>query len=283
MPRAMRRTMKWIGIFAAGAVLAMALAAYSLAEARRDPVVRRASVALAGWPRGAKPIRVALLSDIHIGSPAMDAGRLARIVDRVDALRPDLILIAGDFIDGDDPRGAARLGDAMIVPLRRLHAPLGVVAVPGNHDHATGLATVRTQLERAGVMLLVNQAAVRGPLAIAGLDDPSTLHDKMPATLTALRRLLGARVMLAHAPDAAAHMAPDVGLLLVGHTHCGQVVLPLWGPLVPMAPYEKRYPCGVFREPGRTTIVTAGLGTSIGPFRLNAPPDLWLLTLGPAG
>lgn len=282
MPRAMRHAMQWIRILAAATVLAMALAAYSLAEARRDPVVRRASVALADWPQGAKPIRVALLSDIHIGSPAMHAGRLARIVDQVDALRPDLILIAGDFIDGDDPRGAARYGGAMIGSLRRLHAPLGVVAVPGNHDHATGLPTVRAQLKRAGITLLANQAAERGPLAIGGLDDPSTLHDRMPATLAALRRLSGARVMLAHAPDAAAHLPTDVGLLLVGHTHCGQVVLPFWGSIIPMAPYEARYRCGVFREPGRTIVVTAGLGTSIGPFRLNAPPDLWLLTLGPA-
>ena len=276
--------MRWVTRFVlAGAVFVLALAAYAFAEARRDPVVRRATLSLPGWPRGARPVRVALLGDIHIGTLAMEPGRLNRIVGQVDALRPDLVLIAGDFIFGHDPNGAARLGEPMVAPLRGLRAPLGVIAVPGNHDHWTGEAVVRAQLRRAGIVMLANQAVRRGPLAVGGLDDAFTGHDDVPATMTALRRLPGARLIVTHSPDVAARLPADVRLLLAGHTHCGQVVLPFWGPVENVSRYEKRYLCGVVREGAHTVVVTAGVGTSGGPFRLNAPPDIWLLTLGPDG
>jgi predicted MPP superfamily phosphohydrolase len=97
-----------------------------------------------------------------------------------------------------------------------------------------------------------------------------------------MRRLTGARLILTHSPDIAPNLPPQVSLLLAGHTHCGQVVLPLLGPISEVSRYGARYRCGIRREGGRIVVVTAGLGTSGGPFRLGAPPDLWLLTLGPA-
>lgn len=255
------------------------VAAYAFAEARRDPVVRRATIALPLWPPGTPPIRVVLLSDIHIGSAVSDATRLRRIVARVDALRPDLILIAGDFIFGERADGASLHGPAMIAPLRRLRAPLGVVAVVGNHDYHTGIDVVRRDLAAAGIRLLRNQAAHVGPLSIGGIDDSVTGHAKVIATTNMARKTPGARIILTHSPDIARFLAPDMTLLLAGHTHCGQIVLPVIGPVAEVA--AARYRCGLMREGGRTVIVTAGIGISGVPFRLGAPPDLWLLTLGP--
>jgi len=260
-------------------IAGLAVAAYAFAEARRDPVVRRATVALPLWPAGARPIRVALLSDIHIGSAASDAARLRRIVAQVDALRPDLVLIAGDFIFGERSDGAALHGATMIAPLRALHAPLGVVAVAGNHDYHTGIGVVRQQLAAAGVRLLRNQAAQIGPLSIGGIDDSVTGHAKVVSTTNKARKTPGARILLTHSPDVAHFLTPDMTLLLAGHTHCGQIVLPVIGPVAEVA--AARYRCGLVREATRTVIVTAGIGTSGVPFRLGAPPDLWLLTLGP--
>ncbi|WP_375398551.1 metallophosphoesterase [uncultured Sphingomonas sp.] len=259
----------------------MAILTYAFAEARHDPVVRTARIALPGWPAGAAPVRMVLISDIHIGTAAMDAARLDRIVMQIDALRPDLVLIAGDFIFGHDPRGAERLGPAMVAPLSRLRARLGVVAVMGNHDNWTGAATVRAQLASAGIIVLENQAIVRGPLALGGVGDDFSGHADLPATLAALRRLPGARVLLTHSPDLAPMLPDDTTLLLAGHTHCGQVVLPLFGPLSEVSRYGNRFRCGLIVEGSHIIVVTGGLGASGVSLRLGAPPDLWLLTLGP--
>jgi predicted MPP superfamily phosphohydrolase len=254
---------------------------YAHEEARRDPVVRTATIRLPDWPAKAKPVRAVLISDIHIGSTAMDARRLARIADQINALHPDIVLIAGDMIFGHDRQGAVRLGGGLVAPLSHLRAPLGAVAVLGNHDHWTGAATVRDDLQRAGVTVLENEAIMRGPLAIGGVDDDSSGHAEVRGTLARLRALKGARIVLTHSPDIAPSLPADTPLLLAGHTHCGQVVLPFFGPISEVTRYPERYRCGIRVEGKRAVVVTAGLGTSGPPLRLGAPPDLWLLTLGP--
>ena len=259
------------------ALVGLALLGWMHAEARRMPVVRRAEAALPGWPKGAVPVTVALLSDLHVGNAAMPAGRLRRIVAQVNALRPDLIVIAGDFIAGHE-REDAEAASGLAV-LKGLRAPLGVVAVPGNHDHWTDIGRVRAALEGAGVTVLANAAVRRGPLAIAGLDDQPTGHADVALLRRRLERVGGARVVLAHSPDIAPVLPADLTLLMAGHTHCGQIVLPLVGP--PIEVSRPRYRCGVVREGARTVIVGAGVGTSVLPLRLGAPPDLWLVRLGP--
>ncbi len=210
-----------LAIVAAGAVLA-----YGYREARADPIVRRADVVLPNWPANAHPVRVALISDIHVGSPAMDAARLARIVDRVNALDPDIVLIAGDFISGHDRGSSARLAPALVAPLVKLRPRLGTFAVLGNHDWWTGPRGVRSALEAAGITVLENRAVRVGPLAIGGVGDRMTRHDRAVPTLTALHALGGAPVVLTHGPDIVP-VLPKLGvpLVLAGHTHCGQGVV----------------------------------------------------------
>jgi len=266
-------------------VLVLALAAFILyahREALRDPIVRTATIRLPNWPSGAKPIRAVLISDLHLDGQAMDEVRLDRIVAQINALNPDIVFLAGDYIYGHDPAGAKKYGPGLVVPLSKLRPPLGVIAVLGNHDQWTGADIVRAQLAWAGVIVLENDAIARGPIAIGGVGDRYSGHDNLAATLAKLRPLAGARVLLTHSPDIAPDMPADTSLLLAGHTHCGQIVLPLWGPISDVSRYGARYRCGVRVEGARTVVVTAGLGTS-GPMalRLNAPPDLWLLTLGP--
>jgi predicted MPP superfamily phosphohydrolase len=116
---------------------------------------------------------------------------------------------------------------------------------------------------------------------VGGLDDAFTDRDDLPATLAALRKLKGPKLILSHSPDPFADVKDDVSLMLAGHTHCGQIVLPLVGPLSTASKYGRRYACGLVREGGRTLVVTAGLGTSGIPLRLGAVPDLWLIELLP--
>lgn len=246
-------------------------------EARRDPVIRRATVHLRDWPRGKPPLRVLLLSDIHMGSAVMDPARLNRIVDQANALTPDLMLIAGDFVYGNDAIEGARSARQLIAPLARLRAPLGVVAVSGNHDYWAGRGSLPPALKLAGVTLLDNEAVVRGPLAIGGLADGYTLHARIPETMAALDKLPGARIVLTHAPEVTPYLPGKAQLVLAGHTHCGQIVIPWLGPLGRTA--RARFGCGWTRDHDRLNLVTAGLGTSILPLRLGADPDMWLLTL----
>ena len=91
----------------------------------------------------------------------------------------------------------------------------------------------------------------------------------------------GARILLSHSPDPFPRVPGDVGLMLAGHTHCGQIRLPLIGAVSTMSDYGDRYACGLVRENAKVLIVSAGLGTSILPLRLGAPPDLWLIRVGP--
>ena len=249
-------------------------------EARLDPAIRRATVHLPDWPTGRAPVRVLLLSDIHMGSAVMDAARLGRIVDQANALKPDLVLIAGDFVYGNAPVEGARSARRLVAPLARLHAPLGVVAVSGNHDYWAGQDSLPPALERAGVTLLENKAIVRGPLAIGGLADGYTLHARIPLTMNALYKLPGAKVVLTHAPEITPYLPGEAHLVLAGHTHCGQMVVSWLGPLSRVA--RARYGCGWTRERDRDrlNLVTAGVGTSILPLRLGTVPDMWLLTLG---
>ena len=270
-------------LFLAGVLAGLALLAWTYITATEDPVVRNLRVSAPGWPSGARPLRLLLLSDIHVGGPDMPPKRLSRIVAQINRLQPDIVLIAGDLVT--DKRLATRYysHEEAVAPLVGLRPRLATVAVLGNHDHWRDAPAARRALARARIRLLENQAVQVGPVAIGGLDDDFTERADRPATLAALRRLSGPRLILSHSPDPFAKPAPDVFLMLAGHTHCGQISPPLIGPLSTMSDYGRRYACGVVRERGRTLVVTAGLGTSGLPLRLGAVPDMWLVEIGPAG
>lgn len=242
------------------------------------PVVRSTAVNVEAL---AAPVRLILLSDIHVAGPDMPPSRLKRIVAQINALRPDVIVIAGDFIS--DKRIATRRYSAeeAIAPLIGLRARLGIVAVLGNHDHWRDAAAISVQLKRARIHILENDAARIGPLTIGGVDDPFTQHDDLARTIQRMRSLPPSRILVSHSPDIFPKVPADVALTLAGHTHCGQIRLPLMGALSTMSAYGERYACGRLDEKGRTLITSAGLGTSLIPLRLGAAPDVWLVNLQP--
>jgi hypothetical protein len=257
-----------------------ALLLFSYGTAVWEPKVRSTRIALAGWPAGASPLRLVLISDVHVGGPDMPPARVRRIVGQINRLSPDIVLIAGDLVT--DKRLATRYysHDEAVAPLAGLRPRLATIAVLGNHDHWRDAAAARRALARAGIRLLENQAVQIGPVGIGGLDDDFTDRADVPATLAALRGLKGPRLILSHSPDPFPDLGPEVSLMLAGHTHCGQIAPPLIGPLSTMSDYGHRYACGVVREGGKTLVVTAGLGTSGIPLRLGAVPDMWLVEIG---
>jgi predicted MPP superfamily phosphohydrolase len=264
-----------------GTLLGAALLLVSYGTAVRDPAVRNARIAAAGWPAGAPSLRLLLVSDVHVAGPDMPPARVRRIVDQINRLSPDIVLIAGDLVS--DKRTATRYYslEEAVEPLAELRPRLATIAVLGNHDHWRDAAAARRALARAGIRLLSNQAVQVGPVAVGGLDDDFTGRADLPETLAALRRLRGPKLLLSHSPDPFPDVGSDIFLMLAGHTHCGQVAPPLIGPISTMSRYGRRYACGLVREGGKTLVVSAGLGTSVLPLRLGAVPDMWLVEVGP--
>jgi predicted MPP superfamily phosphohydrolase len=257
------------------------IVAYAYATAVSGPVIRNARVAAPGWPSATPPIRLLLISDVHVAGPDMPPARLRRIVDRINRLEPDIVLIAGDLVS--DKRLATHHYslDEAVAPLAALRPRLATVAVLGNHDHWRNEGAARRALGRAGIRLLQNQAVQVGPVAVGGLDDDYTGRADLPATAAALSKLSGPKLILSHSPDPFPDVGQDVFLMLAGHTHCGQIAPPLIGPVSTMSRHGRRYACGTVREGGRTLIVSSGLGTSVMPLRLGAVPDMWLVEVGP--
>lgn len=275
------RALRWALVMLLAAVAALTAKAWS--DTVAGPDVMRLTARIKGIPADTPPMRLLLLSDIHVAGPDMPPERLARIVQQANALRPDVVLIAGDFVS--EKRTATRLypAEAAIAPLAALEAPSGKIAVLGNHDHWFGIAAVRRELEKAGFTVLANAAARAGPLAIGGIDDDYTGHADLPATLAAMDRLGGGSVLLSHSPDPFPDLPAGFGLMLAGHTHCGQIRYPWGGSPATMSAYGDRYACGAVRENGNLLVTTAGLGTSVLPFRLFSRPEMWLIELVPAG
>lgn len=265
------------------AALAIVLGA-GLIAARSDPVVRSARLKLADFPADAAPLRLVLLSDIHVGNLAMPTWRLERIVDQVNALQPDAVLITGDFVNGEAPDSAKFHPWMITAPLARLHAPLGVYATLGNHDLDTDAHLVEAALGRAHVRLLSDSAARVGPITLIGVDYGETGRHDLARALRQARPLGGVPVLATHAPPHPWLMPRGLPLVLAGHTHCGQIVLPgwdnSWDPLHHEQRYDPRYRCGMVASAGYVTVVTAGLGAASDlPFRIGAPSDVWVLTL----
>jgi predicted MPP superfamily phosphohydrolase len=268
-------------IFRWAATAGFFLLLYMFLLARSDPVVRHFAYHPAGWNAQDGRMRLVLLTDTHMSRPATPPQRLARIVDEINGLKPDLVLLGGDYMS-TGPLAFSRYPAAeAVAPFRRIKAKYGVLAVPGNHDHWAGLGVVGHALADAGVTTLVNGAVRRGPLVIGGIDDDFTRQGDVRGTATLMRRLGGTPVLLSHSPDIFPAVPGRVGLVLAGHTHCGQVVLPLIGaPYIPSR-YGARFRCGIHQNGAQTLIVSAGVGTSVLPLRFGAPPDIWVIDISP--
>lgn len=261
-------------------VAAIGLLAFGYYTATRDPVVRRLTVHMRDWPAGAPPMRVVLISDLHVAGPETPPSRVARIVAQVNALRPDLVLIAGDT--EQERLLSTRVYDAAeaSAPLAGLRARYGTVAVLGNHDYTdAGVTDLPPRLAANGITVLRNQAVRRGPLTIAGADDLYHSKFHVDRLVRAAARVPGPTLVLSHTPDVTPSLPDSLPLVVAGHTHCGQIVLPIIGAPKTGSHYKRRYLCGLIREPGHDVLVTAGIGTSTIPVRIGAVPDLWLLTL----
>lgn len=229
---------------------------------------------------GIGPMRVVLLSDLHVATPGDDPARLRGTVARVNALHPDLVLVAGDFLSTDTLALAAPPSE-VVAAVAGLRARLGVAAVLGNHDYGQGHDALQAGLLQAGITLLRNEAVRRGPLTVIGVGDTFTRHAHPDRALISARALGGLPVVLTHEPDVTPKLDPSLNLVLAGHTHCGQISPWPIGPIFTASAYGRRYACGPIREGARLILVSGGLGNSNLPIRLGAAPDFWVIDFRP--
>lgn len=239
-------------------------------EAAAEPVVVAYDVVVPGWT--APPLRIVQLSDIHMGLPDMPVTRIAAIVTQVNALHPDLVALTGDYQGGKllDWTGG-NLGPA-IRPLAKLRSRLGTFAVRGNHDNAFWTPII---LPLYAMTYLQNAHVDVGPIVIVGIDDATGAPD-------IARALVGIPVgkpvvMLMHEPDGFTGVPVSVAVTLAGHTHGGQVRLPLIGTLLTNTRHG--YVRGRYVVGGRTLIVSSGIGTTALPIRHDVPPEIVVVTL----
>jgi predicted MPP superfamily phosphohydrolase len=264
--------------------LLVAVFLYGLIEARSDPIVRRAHITMIGADPHTPPLRVALVSDIHVSNLAMPVWRLNRVVDQINAQHPDVILLAGDFVNGVGDQSWDFHPWDLVAPLSRLHAPLGVHAVLGNHDILSAKHFVDIALHRAGIDVMNDRAERIGPIALIGMDMNDTYRARIAPVLAQARRMGGFPVLMTHGPPLPHRVPDDIPLIVVGHTHCGQIVGLGWDNAYDLLNRMWRFPpslrCGIGHIGRQVVVITGGVGAAtIPPIRLNAPPDFWILTL----
>jgi predicted MPP superfamily phosphohydrolase len=256
-----------------------------LLEPNRPRVVRR-DFSLLRWPERLNGFTVALLSDFHF-DPYFSKHPLHAAIPMVNDLRPDLIVLTGDFVTapflGDDrDRKAAFEAEPCAQLLRQMNAPRGLWAVLGNHDEATDHRHVTHALQAVNIQVLANQSqAIEHDGArfwLAGVNDVISKTADLPKTLHSVPAN-EAVILLAHEPDYADHAAEfPIDLQLSGHSHGGQIRIPLLPPLY-LPTLGKKYVLGTYRIGPLTLYTNAGLGTIGVPARLNCPPEITLLTL----
>jgi predicted MPP superfamily phosphohydrolase len=260
--------------------LALGVDAFFIEPARL--VVNRQELRLPNWPAELSGVRVALISDLHVGSPHWGLSRLHDLVMRTNAEEPDLILLAGDYLINDIWFGEHVGADAIATELGQLRAPLGVFAVLGNHDWWNNGPKVREAFEARGLTVLddeVRRLHYRGKsLCLLGVrDETERLRSAQQELELALPGM--PLIVLVHEPDLFPSLDERATLTLAGHTHGGQVDLPLLGRRVVPSRFGARYAAGHIVEGGRHLFVTTGVGTSIVPVRFGVPPEIALLTL----
>lgn len=244
-------------------------------------VLNEIELEVPGWPEG-EETRVALVADLHVGSPRNGRDNLRRVVRRLNETLPDLVLIAGDLTIDDVLGGGFVSPEEIAEDLAALDPRLGSYAVLGNHDRWLSAARVEAALSGAGIAVLDNRGTrvrVRGhDVWIAGVADYWTGHPSVEEALD------GAAadepvIVVTHNPDIFPEVPARVSLTLAGHTHGGQVVIPFVGPGITPSRFGDRYAAGHVVEEGRHLFVTTGVGTSRLGVRFLVPPEVVLLRL----
>jgi len=235
------------------------------------------SIPVKGLQDALDGFRIVQISDIHL-YPFTKIELVRRAVAMANALKPDLIVLTGDYI-----LTKVEAIFELSPVLGRLNARFGVYAVLGNHDLWRGPEIITEAMEKSGLQVLVNKGvmlgAARNSIYLAGLDDAWSGHPELSTAMAQIPPNVPA-VLLMHEPDTADTLSKDqrVKLQLSGHSHGGQVRLPLIGALH-LPRYGKKYDCGLYSVNGMWLYTSTGLGVIGPPVRFNCRPEIAEITL----
>jgi predicted MPP superfamily phosphohydrolase len=265
-------------LIAAGTALLVPFAVWT---ARARLVLSRVRVPLEKLAPGVAGLRIVQISDLHIGD-RLGESFLRRVVDRVNALRPDVVAITGDLVDGP-----AHVVETALRPLKDLNAPHGVYFVTGNHEYYWGARESVRMVEQLGLTVLHNEHRVveraGGTVVIGGMPDLHggrflADHQSRPDLVFAGAPEGAPRVLLAHQPKAVTGAAPHgVDLLLSGHTHGGQIF-----PFHFFVRLQQPVVRGLRKLLGVWVYAHRGTGFWGPPMRLFSTPEIAEITLTPA-
>lgn len=256
-------------------VLTIGLVGYGVWNAR-SPVVQHYDIVIPKAARGISHLHAVMVSDIHLDK-FMDIPRLSRMVDMINGLNPDIIFLPGDIIDED-----ADLAAILKMPevLHRLQPPLGVYAVPGNHEYISGKPELAArELGKGGIAVLQDRfVKVADTFYVAGRDDRSRERSggrkSLAEVMAGIDRSLPI-ILLDHQPfDLQQSVMAETDLQLSGHTHLGQLFP---NNLITHALFERDW--GYLRKSSLQVIVSCGFGTWGPPIRIGNKPEIVDITI----
>lgn len=231
-----------------------------------------------------KPIKIALIADVHAIWPWMTVDHVERIVEKTNDQEPDLILLLGDYVS-THPFGVQLTPENGLEPYKNLNAPCGIFFVLGNHDlHGLGSNGWPEALRNLGMPVLENRSVKVNcddrEFWISGLEDLWWQKPDIDKTLDYVTDDKPI-IMMMHNPDSFVDVPERVALSVAGHTHGGQIRFPFIGSVESVIPsrYGKKFVYGHVQEDGKDLFVSSGLGTTGLPLRLLTPPQILLLTL----
>lgn len=284
----------WFLAFFAG--LAVAGLGYSYFIEPKQLVVTRAEIEVENWNRAFEGLRVVMISDIHGGSNDVTVEKIDKVVEAANAEKADLVVLLGDFVSQTrNDHAELKMPIATVAEhLKPLRARYGVYAVLGNHDIWNDAGAIDAALEANGITVLTHEVKTidigGADLRLLGLKDHTLvdewkIYSKEAKLAVDASKGSGDIIALSHSPDmiklttGGLAVSKQMKVFLAGHTHGGQVWLPVIGsPIVPSS-YGQQYARGHITEEGVEMFVTTGVGTSILPFRFLVPPEIAVVTI----
>lgn len=242
--------------------------------------VEKLTLSFPNLPTSFHGIKIVQFSDLHF-SDSLGIPEVKKICEMIQSLQPDLLCFTGDLIDQSFTDSQSK---EIAIYLKKLKAPLGKFAILGNHDYWGDIHLVKGCWKNSGFQLLLNETSIihhqNEQIYVSGTDDAlaGSYHldtiSKVPDHAF--------HIVLAHEPDLCEDIAKySVDLQLSGHSHGGQICLPLFGPII-TPPMGGKYPIGLYSKVNQSRLhlyTNRGLGTTILPIRLGSRPEITLIEL----